>query len=187
MSFKLKSIKKLIHAQKVCRSFTKIFQSKLHTIKVCKVIKKVTSFLISSRLRSQFRPIRQRSTTSHHYHIFQEGSPVIFIRQLYVQKSGQRAQEQTTSKDNEPDVGFTSTSTSSSSNFKKKVTVKHDSLLHEKKKDEKKCKKRDRLHTRDVRGVDERAEDFISKVREDMKLQREQSILEFHEMLARSV
>ncbi|XP_019180102.1 PREDICTED: uncharacterized protein LOC109175308 [Ipomoea nil] len=35
------------------------------------------------------------------------------------------------------------------------------------------------------RGVDERAEDFISKFREDMKLEREQSILDFQEMLAR--
>ncbi|KAF3456505.1 hypothetical protein FNV43_RR01157 [Rhamnella rubrinervis] len=37
-----------------------------------------------------------------------------------------------------------------------------------------------------LRGVDERAEDFICKFREDMKLQKERSILEFQEMLARS-
>ncbi|KAF5736749.1 hypothetical protein HS088_TW14G00902 [Tripterygium wilfordii] len=37
-----------------------------------------------------------------------------------------------------------------------------------------------------LRGVDERAEDFISKVREDMKLQKERSHLEFQEMLKRS-
>lgn len=36
-----------------------------------------------------------------------------------------------------------------------------------------------------LRGVDERAEEFISKFREDMKLQKERSILEFQEMLAR--
>ncbi|XP_059632354.1 uncharacterized protein LOC132274990 [Cornus florida] len=33
--------------------------------------------------------------------------------------------------------------------------------------------------------VDERAEEFISKFRQDMKLEREQSIVEFQEMLAR--
>lgn len=37
------------------------------------------------------------------------------------------------------------------------------------------------------RGIDERAEDFIAKFRQDMKLQREQSILDFEEMLKRSV
>ncbi|XP_062109332.1 uncharacterized protein LOC133819960 [Humulus lupulus] len=37
-----------------------------------------------------------------------------------------------------------------------------------------------------LRGVDERAEEFISNFREDMKLQKEKSILEFHEMLKRS-
>lgn len=37
-----------------------------------------------------------------------------------------------------------------------------------------------------LRGVDERAEEFISKFRDEMKLQKEKSILEFHEMLVRS-
>lgn len=37
-----------------------------------------------------------------------------------------------------------------------------------------------------LRGVDERAEEFICKFREDMKLQKERSILEFQDMLARS-
>ncbi|KAG5554338.1 hypothetical protein RHGRI_012006 [Rhododendron griersonianum] len=36
------------------------------------------------------------------------------------------------------------------------------------------------------RGIDERAEEFISKFREDMKMQRKKSIEDFHEMLARS-
>ncbi|PON98676.1 cotton fiber protein [Trema orientale] len=37
-----------------------------------------------------------------------------------------------------------------------------------------------------LRGVDERAEEFISNFRQDMKLQKEKSILEFQEMLIRS-
>ena len=37
-----------------------------------------------------------------------------------------------------------------------------------------------------LRGVDERAEEFISNFRRDMKLQKENSILEFQEMLNRS-
>lgn len=36
------------------------------------------------------------------------------------------------------------------------------------------------------RGVDERAEEFITKIREEMKLEREKSIIDFQEMLARS-
>lgn len=37
-----------------------------------------------------------------------------------------------------------------------------------------------------IKGVDERAEEFISKFRQEMQIQREQSIIEFQEMLARS-
>ncbi|GKU85744.1 hypothetical protein SLEP1_g369 [Rubroshorea leprosula] len=37
-----------------------------------------------------------------------------------------------------------------------------------------------------LRGVDERAEEFIHKVKEEMKLEKEKSLLEFQEMLARS-
>ncbi|KAI3469774.1 hypothetical protein Pfo_026437 [Paulownia fortunei] len=36
------------------------------------------------------------------------------------------------------------------------------------------------------RGIDERAEEFIAKFRQDMKIQREQSILDYEEMLKRS-
>ncbi|KAL1563147.1 hypothetical protein AAHA92_05645 [Salvia divinorum] len=35
-------------------------------------------------------------------------------------------------------------------------------------------------------GIDERADEFIAKFRNDMKLEREQSIREFEEMLKRS-
>ncbi|TMW90770.1 hypothetical protein EJD97_015291 [Solanum chilense] len=38
-----------------------------------------------------------------------------------------------------------------------------------------------------INGVDKRAEEFISKVREDMELERQKSILDFQEMLARGV
>ncbi|KAI3804299.1 hypothetical protein L1987_25736 [Smallanthus sonchifolius] len=106
--FKLKSIKKLIHAQKACKSFTEIFRSKLHIAKVRKVIKKVTTFLVSSRHKLRFRPMRQRSNTNHHFHLLQEGSPAIFIGELYVRKSGQPSRESTTNKDKEPEIGFTS-------------------------------------------------------------------------------
>ncbi|KAL3506137.1 hypothetical protein ACH5RR_031519 [Cinchona calisaya] len=37
-----------------------------------------------------------------------------------------------------------------------------------------------------LRCVDERAEEFISKFRQEMKIEREQSIIDFQEMLARS-
>lgn len=37
-----------------------------------------------------------------------------------------------------------------------------------------------------LRGVDERADEFICKFREEMKMERERSMLEFQEMLKRS-
>ncbi|PWA75150.1 hypothetical protein CTI12_AA244700 [Artemisia annua] len=80
----------------------------------------------------------------------------------------------------------TSTSTSSSAGkVDKKVSTKHDSLLHAK--GTSRTRNMAKFETPEFRGVDERAEAFISKVRKDMKLQREQSILDFQEMLARSV
>lgn len=38
-----------------------------------------------------------------------------------------------------------------------------------------------------INGVDKKAEEFISKFREDMEIERQQSILDFQEMLARGV
>ncbi|KAK1430442.1 hypothetical protein QVD17_13165 [Tagetes erecta] len=188
MSFKFKSIKKLVRARDACRSFTEIIRSKLNISKVRKVIKDVTVFFVSSRQNLRFRLMKQRSTISHQYYILQEGSPAIYIGQRYAQKSSQPSREPTIIKDKEPQVGSTGTSTSRI-NLKPIVAMNHDSLLRERKKDENKNKNKNKgwLHTRDIRGIDERAADFISKVREDMKLQREQSIVEFQEMLARSV
>lgn len=80
----------------------------------------------------------------------------------------------------------TLTSTSSSAGKVDKIeATKHDSLLHAK--GTSRTRNMAKFETPEFRGVDERAEDFISKVRKDMKLQREQSILNFQEMLARSV
>nr|GEX24618.1 hypothetical protein [Tanacetum cinerariifolium] len=80
----------------------------------------------------------------------------------------------------------TSTSTSSSTcKVHKKVSTKHDSLQYEK--GTSRTRNMAKFETPEFRGVDERAEAFIAKVRKDMKLQREQSILDFQQMLARSV
>ncbi|XP_024996998.1 uncharacterized protein LOC112529823 [Cynara cardunculus var. scolymus] len=182
--FKFKSLRKLLHVKKTCKSFTEIFRSKFHKIKFHKAIKKVTTFLVSSRYKIHIRPMRQRFATSHHHHLLQKGFPAIFIDELYVSKSSQQARVRTTGNDEEGYVTSTRTSTSGCK-VEKNVATEHDSLPREKKKDVSMIK--DRLWTRDIRGVDERAEDFIFKVREEMKLQREQSILDFQEMLARSI
>ncbi|GJR78552.1 hypothetical protein Tco_0149337 [Tanacetum coccineum] len=88
--------------------------------------------------------------------------------------------------DKESYAHVTSTSTSSSTcKVHKNVSTKHDSLLHEK--GTSRTRNMAMFERPEFRGVDERAEAFISKVRKDMKLQREQSILDFQEMLARSV
>ncbi|KAK9059061.1 hypothetical protein SSX86_021680 [Deinandra increscens subsp. villosa] len=189
MSFKLKSIKKFIHAHKACRSFTEIIRSKLHIISVRQTIRRVASFFVLSHQKLRLRLIKKRSTPDEYYYLLQEGSPAIYFSPRYVKKSGQPSGETrfSTCKDKEPEVGSTSVINTSGGNLNKSVATKHDSLLRERKKDGNKNKTGVRLRTRDVRGVDERAEDFISKVREDMKLQREQSIVEFQEMLARSV
>ncbi|KAL7610278.1 hypothetical protein Lser_V15G13903 [Lactuca serriola] len=193
--FKFESIKKLIHVKKACKSFTdQIFRSRCNRIKVRKAIKTVTTFLVSPRQKIRFRSMRQRSSTSHHYHLLQKGLPAIFIDQLYHPKSGQSSRQPVINKDNK-EPGFATTSADSSgsntsartsgSKLDENVTTKQFSLLREKKKDE--SRKGNMLRTRDIRGVDERAEDYILKVREQMRLQREQSILDFQEMLARSV
>ncbi|KAI3504085.1 hypothetical protein L1887_32629 [Cichorium endivia] len=183
--FKFQSIKKLIDVKKACKSFTdQIFRSRSNRIRVRKAIKTVTTFLVSSRHKIRIRSMKQRSTTSHHYHLLQKGLPAIYIDELYVPKSGQSSREQVTNTDNESNVATTSANIRSIKQ-EENVERRRDSLLREKKKDG--SRKQDMLQTRDIRGVDERAEDYILKVREQMRLQREQSILDFQEMLARSV
>lgn len=76
-----------------------------------------------------------------------------------------------------------SSSTSSSGNMEKKLIYDHQNESISRSN----LKIDDKLDfLPHFRGVDERAEEFISKFRQEMKLEREKSIIDFQEMLARS-
>ncbi|KAL4567491.1 hypothetical protein LXL04_023076 [Taraxacum kok-saghyz] len=189
--FKFESIKKLIQVKKACKSFTdQILRSRCNKIRVRKAIKTVSTFFVSSRHKIRIRSMRQRSSTSHHYHLLQKGLPAIFIDDMYDPKQGRLSREPITKKENKkPDFLTTSGSTTntrtSGSKLEEKITTEQCLLLREKKKND--GRKRDIAQIRDTRGVDERAEDYILKVRQQMRLQREQSLIDFQEMLARGV
>nr|XP_043631045.1 uncharacterized protein LOC122602428 [Erigeron canadensis] len=175
MPFKLKkSVKKLIHVQRACKSFIETLQSN-----ACKALENMTTIAVSPRQKTHIRHTRQRFTMTHsHDHFFQRDS----IDELYVTKSCQLSRESTSRIDEEL-LHVTSTSTSTiRSRREKKMARIHDSLPKEKKKSE------DEFQTQEVlRGIDEKAEEFILKVREHLKLEREQSITDYHDMLQRSV
>ncbi|XP_031097411.1 uncharacterized protein LOC116001651 [Ipomoea triloba] len=174
--------KKLVPAKKAWKSFSATFQSKLQKLKLRKAIKrakkrcvlafnyirpllsrKFYSLMIrrhsSSSCSSSKRPLQRR----HHNTL---NFPAIYVDELFPEPlisappPKRHGEEQ-------PKVGPSTVGESSSSNGGGGGGWRVPSLPPH------------------FRGVDERAEDFISKFRQDMKLEREQSILDFQEMLAR--
>ncbi|KAK3041362.1 hypothetical protein RJ639_002343 [Escallonia herrerae] len=169
-SFDLK--KKLLPAKKAWKSFTITIQSKLY--RVTKSLKeksyraialRAVRFLIPHKLRGLSRrsptcPSHQLHHYHQHHHQLQKSFPPIYVDELFPEAASMQVA------DDAKKAKETAASTSSSSTT---LTDAWNNLS---------------VHSK-FRGVDERAEEFISKFREDMQLQREQSILEFQEMLAR--
>nr|GMD31559.1 uncharacterized protein LOC109175308 [Ipomoea batatas]GMD74403.1 uncharacterized protein LOC109175308 [Ipomoea batatas] len=174
--------KKLLPAKKAWKSFSATFQSKLQKLKLRKAIKrakkrcvlafnyirpllsrKFYSLMIRRHTNSSKRPLQRRHFHRHHHNTL--NFPAIYVDELFPEplsapppkRHGEEQQK----------VGSNSSSSSSSNSNGGGSGWRVPSLPPH------------------FRGVDERAEDFISKFRQDMKLEREQSILDFQEMLAR--
>ncbi|KAK7243073.1 hypothetical protein RIF29_37857 [Crotalaria pallida] len=189
--------KKLKPAKKAWKSFSNTLHSKFHKLNIPKAIKTTLQCIIST-LNSLIHLIpayrRNRSLTTSrpyystsHYHIQRKNFAAIRIDDLFAEPayvSKHATNRSSTSTNTYHSQGETSRSKgvvvhvnmdnlhggqSSSSGMNtiedawKAVVAKSPQLQ-----------------------VDEKAEEFIYKFREDMRLQKERSLLEFHEMLARS-
>lgn len=176
-------VKKLLPAKKAWKRFTQIFQSKLHNVKISKPVKKLTHHLKSIHsIRGLIpRKIRARALCKSHYdhhrhyyynhHQLQKSFAAIYVEDLF---EGPKQTNQPKGASKAKEMGSTSSA---------KIIDHEKTLRRERKANE--------TSTSGVvgdawKGIDERAEEFISKFREDMNLQREQSIINFQEMLARS-
>ncbi|KAH7515177.1 hypothetical protein ACOSP7_006755 [Xanthoceras sorbifolium] len=181
--------KKLKPAKRAWRGFTTKLQSKLHSLNIQKTIKTTTHRLLSFCSQHLFMPFKKRFLTKpasrrqnhsylyqyHHHHqnqLLQNNFAPIYIDHLYQEpllssSSGGKAKhfhaETSTKEVVEAEKSLPKKSVYSIEDAWEAVVAKSPQL----------------------RGVDERAEEFIYNFREDMKIQRERSLLEFQEMLAR--
>ncbi|KAM7462537.1 hypothetical protein LguiA_030658 [Lonicera macranthoides] len=152
--------KKLQPARKAWKSLTTTLHSKFP-----KRIKKLTKHLTPLPLIRRKPP---RSTT-HHHHL----SKPIFVDELFAEPSANISLYRPKMED---------AKTNMKTEQKQSLAPKDNIKAGESSKG-----KWDVKMLPKVKGVDERAEEFISKLKQDMKIEREQSILDFQEMLARSV
>ncbi|CDO99235.1 unnamed protein product [Coffea canephora] len=176
---------KLLPAKKAWKSFKTKFQSKLQKLKTSKAIKRTKKYcihtLISIRVFIPCKlyalinrsPLRSRLRFYHHDHQHTGSSSAIYVDELFPgharhysslakmvassSSAGNKVKLEETTSSN-----VTSTSAAASAADAWKIPLSPH-----------------------LRCVDERAEDFISKFHQEMKLEREQSIIDFHEMLAR--
>lgn len=175
--------KKLQPAKKAWRNFSNTLQSKDHKLNIPKAIKTTLKRILST-LRSLCHLITSRGHRSlatrrayaaSNYHLHGVNFSAISIEDLfaespstYVHANNNKTYAQgKTGRGKEVIGNMDMTGESSGINTIEdawKVVVAKSPQLH----------------------VDERADEFISKFHEDMKLQKERSLLEFQEMLARS-
>ncbi|KAK7344528.1 hypothetical protein VNO77_14226 [Canavalia gladiata] len=188
---RLRLAKKLQPAKRAWKSFTNTIKYKVHKLNIPKTIKATLqrllsifhaiSHIIHSRLHHSITTTRPYATS--YYHVQHKNVKAIHIDDLFdkatsvsmhaTSKGSAHAQVGTTSKGKEKEVhdnyyndNLVGESSSGLNTIEDawKVVVARSPQLH----------------------VDQKAEEFISKFREDIRLQKERSMLEYQEMLARS-
>lgn len=182
---RLKLSKKLQPAKKAWRSFSHTLQSKVHRLNIPKAFKTTLQRLISTfhslrhfihtkaRRHSLTRPYYYNpssSSSAYYHHVHRKNFSAIRIDDLFAEppapSSSSSSAEITCRGKAEmgnKDLGGESSTLNTIEDAWKLVVAKSPQLQ-----------------------VDEKAEEFISKFREDIKLQKERSLLEFQERLARS-
>ncbi|XWS13851.1 hypothetical protein CRYUN_Cryun36dG0074300 [Craigia yunnanensis] len=188
--------KKLKPARKAWKSFTNKLKSKLHNFHVPNSIKAATHRLLEfcslhlfapfkKRFLSRYtsnRPHRYKYNHLYHYQHYQsqllENRKVINIDQLYaepVSMQAKRVESQAeTSRRNEVDDDKALQRKGKEKEEEKSIYSSEDAW------------KAIVAKSPHLRGVDERADEFIYKFHEDRKLEKKRSDLDFQEMLARS-
>ncbi|XVE81853.1 hypothetical protein DITRI_Ditri15bG0099400 [Diplodiscus trichospermus] len=199
----LNMAKQLKPARKAWKSFTNKLRSKLQNFQVPTCIKAATRRLLEFCSLRLFAPFKKRFLSkyytthnrshryrfNHLYHyqnyrsLLYKDREVIYIDQLYAEPMSMQAKRveprAETSRRNEVDDDKA---------WKRKGKAKEEEEEEEKSgiysiEDAWKAIVAKSPH---LRGVDERADEFISKFHQDRKLEKERSDLDFQEMLARS-
>ncbi|OWM70455.1 uncharacterized protein LOC116207092 [Punica granatum] len=188
--------KKLLPVRQAWKGLASGLRSKLTKLKESKLIRTTTHRILSSKfLHRLFVPFKRRSLakTSNFCHFqprlyqyYRNNCPSIYIDELF--EDDERHGPSWNSSRRVPvdhEKGETS-------NGREEARAKPSELVGNQRREGKVAYDVDEVwrnivaSSPQLRCVDERAEDFISKIKEDMKLQRERSILEFQEMLKRS-
>lgn len=168
--------RKLFSASKAWNSFTKKIQSKINNLNICKSIKLTTSHLLSLYHKTTLKFLnRQRR---HNPYVRNSPSAAIYVDKLFSESTSKSLHK-------EKEIVGSSRTRPSAGGAKMKISKFEKQSVQEFDIDEA-WKKVVSSNASPLR-VDERAEEFISKFRQDMEIQREQSILDYQQMLARGL
>ncbi|KAL1806418.1 hypothetical protein ACET3Z_029486 [Daucus carota] len=183
-SFKLN--KKLLSATKAWNKFTKKIQAKTTNLNISKSIKLATSHLLSLYHKTTLKFLnRQRRRNLTNLYVRNSPSAAIYVDKLFSESTSKSLH-----KEKEKATG-SSTSRSSSNGAKLENTNMKISKFGKRgvnnEFDVDEAWKKVVSSSASPLRVDERAEEFISKFRQEMEIQREQSILDYQEMLARGL
>jgi hypothetical protein len=185
--------KKLKPAKKAWKNLSNNFQSKLHKLNIQKSFKNTLQYflslfhsithLITTKTTHHRSLISSRSLPSTYYHFQHKNFAAIHINDLYNSQTRSISMNSTNKKQ----------SSSSSNNIQHAIgeTSREVEKVHEENNSNSDIDTIEDawkavVAKSPMMQVDQKAEEFISKFRQDMRLQKEKSLLEFHERLARS-
>lgn len=169
--------KKFFSATKAWNSFTKKIQAKATNLNITKTIKRTTSHLLSLCHKTT-RKFLNRQRRRNPY-VRNSPSAAIYVDKLFSESTLKSLQKQKEIVGSSSNAGAKVASTKMESSKLEKQSVNEFDV-------DEAWKKIVSSNASPLR-VDERAEEFISKFRQDMEIQREQSILDYQEMLARGL
>ncbi|KAL8104916.1 hypothetical protein AgCh_028908 [Apium graveolens] len=168
--------KKLFSATKAWNSFTRKFQANNNNLNISKSIKRTTSHLLSLYHKTTLKFLnRQRRRNPY---VRNSPSAAIYVDRLFSKPTSKSLHK-------EREISGSSTAPPTAGGAKMKISKFEKQSVREFNVDEA-WKKVVSSNASPLR-VDERAEEFISKFRQDMEIQREQSMLDYQEMLARGL
>ncbi|XP_055811945.1 uncharacterized protein LOC129881860 [Solanum dulcamara] len=191
--------KLILPTKKAWKSFTNKLQSRLHKLKLSKAIKSSKNLCIRaynyifpiitrnfySLINRSSSPPRTHRNFYHNYYQYQQchkNTSPIYVDHLFPEPILKRpACQDHSCKISTPQTEeFVASSSDGDVNCRSKLDQEEQDIIVKAIEVNSVLKK-----VPHINGVDRRAEEFISKFREDMELERQQSILDFQEMLAR--
>ncbi|KAJ7954707.1 Cotton fiber protein [Quillaja saponaria] len=172
--------RKLQPAKKAWKSFTKTVHAKIHKLNIPKAITTTIQRVISGFHSLRFflptkrRSISRPSTSTFYHQVHRKNFASIHIDELFAGEPELPVHDKKLNEHGE-------TSRGKEVLIEKRLPGKSNSMYSIED-----AWKAVVASSPNLRGVEERADEFIVKFREDMKIQKERSILEFQEMLTRS-